>query len=139
MTQEIIQETLKNIKRGKYFHLVFKKTYGDYTRTTTTIVRLVTYSHTKKAKERMANNPNKSIKVNPNNVYLGNNLIYNKNTDQTNLQVFLTNCKYHKPISVYEYLGEEITMEEFYEGTNKEPSKPSELMNININDIVAIY
>jgi hypothetical protein len=139
MTLEKLQETLNTIRRGTYFHLVFKKQYGEYVRTTKTIGRLVKYANTKKAKERKALNPTKETKTNPNNQYLGNNIIFNTNTQKTCLQVFLTNCKYHKPISVYEHLNEEITMEEFYEGTNKKPSEPSELMNIDINDIVAIY
>lgn len=139
MTQQETQDKLQTIGKGKYFHLVFEKVIEGYKRTTTTIVRIVNYSNTKKAKERKANNPSKPSKVNPSDKYLGNNLIYNENTQKTRLQVFLTNCKYHQPKSVYEYQGQEIGCEEYYEGTNTKPSKPSELMCINIEDIVAIY
>lgn len=139
MTQQETQEKLQAIGNGKYFHLVFAKEKEGYKRTTTTIVRIVRYANTKKAKERRANNPSKPQKVNESDKYLGNNLIYNENTKKTRLQVFLTNCKYHQPKSVFEYNGQEITSEEYYQGTNTKPSNPTELMNINIEEIVAIY
>jgi len=135
-TRQLVQEKGKG---GKYFHLVHTKVKEGYKRTTTSIVRVVKYANTKKAKERRANNPTQAPKVNPNNKYLGDNLIYNENTQRTCLQVFLTNCKYHTPKSVYEYQGQEITSEEYYQGTNTKPSKPTELMNIDIENIVAIY
>ena len=139
MTEQETQERLEKVGKGKYFHLVFAKEKEGYKRTTTTIVRIVKYANTKKAKERRANNPSKPQKVNESDKYLGNNLIYNENTQKTRLQVFLTNCKYHQPKSVFEYNGQEISSEEYYQGTNTKPSNPTELMNINIEEIVAIY
>ena len=139
MTNQEIQEKLNAKRKGTYFKIAFRKVKGDYSRTTTTIVRLVKYANTKKAKERALNNPNKVSKANPNDKYLGNNLIFNENTQKTRLQVFLTNCQYHKPHSVYEYNGKEISSEEYYEGTNTKPSTPSELMCIDTSEIVMIY
>ena len=133
MTLQEIQEKLSAKRKGTYFTLTFKKHYGECSKTTTTTVRLANYYHVVKKE------PQEGTKKNTNDKYLGNNLIYNENTQKTRLQVFLTNCKYHQPKSVYEYQGEEISVEEFYERTNKKPSNVSVMFTIDINDIVAIY
>ena len=138
-----IQEILKTKKRGQYFTIVYCKAIGDYTKTTTTTVRLVDYNNVKAVKEAKA----KKLMENPtqqqtspkksNDTHLGNNLIYNANTNKTRLQVFLTN--HHKPHCVYEYQGNEIDRETYYEGTHEKPSTPSIMFTINIDNIIAIY
>jgi len=133
MTLQEIQEKLSAKRKGTYFTLTFTKHYGECSKTTTTTVRLANYYHVVKKE------PQEGTKKNTNDKYLGNNLIYNENTQKTRLQVFLTNCKYHQPKSVYEYQGEEISVEEFYKRTNKKPSNVSVMFTIDINDIVAIY
>ena len=131
-TQEI-QDILKTKKKGTYFTIVYRKHYGEYTQTTTTTVRLANYYKVVKKE------PQESTKKNTNDVYLGNNLIFNQNTQKTRLQVFLTNCKYHQPKSVYEYQGQEISVEEFYEKSGKKHHNVSVMFTIDVNDIVAIY
>lgn len=133
MTQKEIQEKLSAKRKGTYFTLMYRKHYGDYTQTTTTTVRLANYYHVVKKE------PATSAKKNTHDIYLGNNLIFNENTQKTRLQVFLTNNKYHHPKSVYEYQGSEISVEEFYEGSGKKPSNVSVMFTLNIEDIVAIY
>ena len=133
MTLQEIQEKLSAKKKGTYFTIKYRKHYGDYTQTTITTVRLANYYHVVKKE------PQEGAKKNTNDKYLGNNLIFNENTQKTRLQVFLTNCKYHLPKSVYEYQGQEISVEEFYEGSGKKPSNVSVMFTLNINDIVEIY
>lgn len=132
MTQEQVQNILNTKKRGTYFTIKYSKKYGDYNKTTTTTVRLANYYHVVKKEPKSDTNKVSSDK------YLGNNLIFNENTQKTRLQVFLTNNPHHKAKSVYEYQGEEITKEEFYQGTNKKPSNVSVMFTIDIADIVAI-
>ena len=133
MTLNEIQEKLNAKRKGTYFTIVYKGIYGDYSKTTTTTVRLCNYYHVVKKE------PQQDTKKVSNDKYLGNNLIFNENTQKTRLQVFLTNGKYHTPKSVYEYQGNEITSVEFYEGTHKKPSNVSVMFTIDINNIVAIY
>ena len=133
MTLQEIQEKLSAKKRGAFFTIVYKKFYGDYSKTTTTTVRLANYYSVVKKE------PKQGEKKPSNDKYLGNNLIFNENTQKTRLQVFLTNCKYHAPKNIYEYQGKEITSVEFYENVNKKPNNISVMFTIDINDIVAIY
>lgn len=133
MTLQEIQNKLNSKKRGTYFTITFKKNYGEYAKTTTTTVRLANYYKV------VGKEPKQDTKKNTNDKYLGNNLIFNENTQKTRLQVFLTNCKNHTPKNVYEYKGNEISAVEFYEGTNKKPSNISIMFTIDINDLVAIH
>jgi hypothetical protein len=133
MTLENVQKILSEKKRGTYFTIVYKSTYGEYAKTTTTTIRLCNYYNVVKKE------PQQGAKKSTNDKYLGNNLIFNENTQKTRLQVFLTNCKNHTPRNVYEYQGNEITSVEFYEGTHKKPSNVSVMFTIDINNIVAIY
>ena len=133
MTLEQIQEKLNQIKKGTYFTIIYKKSYGDYTKTTKIVVRLANYYNVVKKE------PLQGAKSNSSDIHLGNNLIYNTNTNKTRLQVFLTNCPYHKPQSIYEYQGNEIDKDTFYQGTNKKPSNVSVMFTLDINDIVAIH
>ena len=133
MTLQEVQEKLSSKKKGQYFTIVYKKVYGEYSKTTRTTVRLADYYKVVKKE------PLQGTKKNTNDTHLGNNLIFNENTQKTRLQVFLTNCKYHQPKSIYEYQGNEITAIEFYEGVNKKPSNVSIMFTIDINDLVAIY
>ena len=132
-----LQNILNTKHRGAYLTIVYSKTYkGEYVKTTRTTVRLVNYSAVKK---NNGEGDQKPTKVNPNNEYLGNNIIYNKNTQNTLLQVFLTNNPHHRPHSVYcKVNGEEITKEEFVEATGKKSSTPDIMFSINVNDIVMV-
>ncbi len=132
MTQEQVQNILNKKRKGTYFTLTYKKNYGEYTKTTTTTVRIANYYHVVKKE------PQEGAKKVSNDTYLGNNLIFNQNTQKTRLQVFLTNNPNHKAKSIYEYQGEEISKEEFYEGTHKKPSNVSVMFTIDIAEIVAI-
>jgi len=134
MTLTEIQKILSKKRRGTYMRITYEKTYGDYHKITNAIVRLINYSSLKSVQTQS----NGEKKVNPNKQYLGNNLIHNTHTGTTCLEVFVTNGKYHKPRSVYEYMGEEITKEEFYNGTKQKPRQVSTLYTINIADIIAI-
>jgi len=127
-----LQKILSTKKRGTYFTITFKKEINGYSRTTTTLARLANYG-------AVAKKEPSEIKSNGNTEYLGNNLYYNKNTGNICLHIFPTKNPNHKPHSVYEYMGNAITREQYYEGTHKKPSNGQATMfSININDIVMV-
>lgn len=135
-----LQNILATKKRGHFLTITYRKEINGYVKTTTTTVRLVDYNSIKSVKEKKAQQPlveNKQPKVS-NDVYMGNNIIFNKNTGKTRLQVFLTGNPHHKPHSVYEYQGSEITADEWYEGTGKKPSTPTIMFSIDVSEIVMV-
>ena len=127
MTLNELLKKLSTIKKYRWFHVVYTSTINGYKKTTTSIVRFADY---KKADGTM-NEPKKTN--------LSEYIMHCENTGNTNLQVFVTNCKNHKPHSVYEYMGKEISKEEYYEGSHKKPSSPSQCFYLTIDNIVAIY
>lgn len=145
MELETLQNILKTKKRGQFFTIIYQKVIGDYTKTTTTTIRLVDYNNVKKVKEQKAKkeleNPTKTTSTSTpkksNDIHLGNNLIHNTNTGKTRLQVFLTN--HHKPHSVYTYLGNEIDKETYYNGTGEKVSTPDIMFTITIDNIIAVH
>lgn len=127
-----LQKILSTKKRGTYFTITFKKEINGYSRTTTTLVRLANYGAVAKKEPSEINGKS-------NNQYLGNNLYHNTNTNNICLHVFTTKNPNHKPHSIYEYMGETITREEYYEGIHKKPSSSNGIMfAINIKDIVMV-
>ena len=132
MTLNELQNKLNGMKRGRYFAITYKHTYGEYAKTTRAVVRLADYYKVTGKEPKLDTN-----KVS-NDKHLGNNLIYNSNTGKTRLQVFLTNNPNHKPHSVYEYQGNEISKDEFYGNVNKKPSNISVMFTIDVESILAI-
>ena len=134
-----VNNIVSKLHRGSYFTVVYQKVIKGCKKLTTTTVRLVNYSSTPKGKEAALKNADKPKNANTHSEYLGNNLIYNTNTQNTLLQVFLTNNPHHRPHSIYSKVnGDEITKDEWYEITGKKPSAPDTMFTININDIVMI-
>ena len=131
MTTEKVKELTLSKKKGAWFTIEYKSEKNGYVKTTKSIVRLIPY--------KSKNNGEEKVKKANNDIHLTENLIFNTNTNKTRLQVFLTKCPNHKPKSVYEYLGNEITKEEYYEGTGKKPSNITEMFTINVENIIAIY
>ena len=129
-----LQKILETKKRGHFFTLVYRKEINGYVKTTTTTVRLVDYASVVGKTINVENKPSKPS----NDIHLGNNLIFNKNTGKTRLQVFLTGNPHHKPHSIYEYQGNEITADEWYEGTGKKPSVPTLMFCLDVNEIVMV-
>lgn len=132
MELERLQDKLNHNKKGRYFTITYVKVYGDFTKTVTVTLRIAKYSS-------VAKKDPETIKKNPNDIYLGNNIIRNVHTGKTRLQVFLTKSKTHKPVVHYHYLDQEISKEDFYQGSGQKPSKaPDTMYNIFIETIVAI-
>lgn len=126
-----LAEKLNAKKRGTYFVIVYSKLINGYKKTTRTVVRLCNYASVVKKEVTTG------TKSNSNDVYLGNNIIFNKNTNKTRLQVFLT--KHHKPHVSYEYNGADIDSDTYYENSGDKKSTPTVMFSINIENIVAVY
>ena len=136
-----LQEKLQAKKRGQFLTITYKKVVGSYSKITTTTVRLIDYASAigKKVVNKTENSQNKPS----NDVHLGNNLIFNQNTGKTRLQVFLTKCKNHKPHSIYwkldeDGVNEQITAEEFYNGTGEKRQEPTLMFCVLTDNIVKV-
>lgn len=142
MELETLQNILNSKKRGQYLTITYQKVLGDYKKTTTTTIRLVDYNNVKAVKEMKAakgidpNAAKPSTKKLSADHYLGNNLIFNVNTQKTRLQVFLTNK--HKPHCIYEYQGKEISQDQWYAESGDKKATPSIMFSINVDNILAI-
>ena len=142
MELETLQKILETKKRGQYLTITYQKVLGDYVKTTTTTIRLVDYNNVKEVKEMKAlkgnngGNGNDAPKKPSNDKYLGNNIIFNVNTQKTRLQVFLT--KHHTPKCVYTYQGKEIDKETWYAESGDKQATPKIMFSINIENIISI-
>ena len=135
MKNQELQQILNAKHRGAYFTMTWHKTYGDYSRTTTSVFRLADYAKVAKKEPKAVDNSKPSTKV-----HLGNNVYYNTNTGNTTIMVFGSKNPKHHSKSVYYHLDEIIDKDEFISGSGHKPSKPSEieLFTINIADIISI-
>lgn len=119
MTNKELQSKLATIKNGTYFRIEWQSVKDNgYYKLSNSVVRNVSYSSV------VGKENKKTTKQNPNDQYLQQNLILNKNSGKTRLQVFLT--KHHKAhVKYFDNNHNEITKEEWLEANPKEKNKPT--------------
>lgn len=130
MTLNDLQNTLSNIKKGKFATIHYQKVNGDYLKETEKTIRFVAYENIKGVQVKN--------KANANDNYVSDFIIYNSNTQKYYLMVATTNTPYKAQVKYYKN-GVEITKEE-YEMENK-PRKsygPSPVFKLHIEDIISI-
>lgn len=145
MNYEELQNAMKNVKRGKYTHVVFTKTTivegKTYTKTTDMVVRFVDYNNIKKVQEKKAlksEQTNTKASTIKNVIYMGNNITYNINKDTYYLGMATTQNNIKSAHSTYACDNTIITKED-YEQANPSKSGTIDLwLTKKVEDIVSI-
>lgn len=132
MTLKELQNTLATIKKGKFATIHYQKTNNGYSKETEKTIRFVEYSHIKNVQVKG--------KANPNDNYVSEFVIYNKNTQKYYLMVATTNTPYKAQVKYY-LNGVEID-KDTYEQANPPKksysSSPSPVFKLHIEDIISI-
>lgn len=123
---QLQNEIKTKIVRGRYFSITYTKNINGYEKTTKTVVTLKGYHG-----NYQCSNPNEN--------YLGDNIIENTKTGVTRLMVFVTQNPKQKPHSTCNYYGNEISVEEWYEKTHRKHTIPDTMFSIDISDIVELH
>ena len=142
MKNNEIQNILNQKHRGAYLTIIYRSEHNGYAKTTKTTIRLVNVKNTKAYIERYGEP--KQLEEKPskpsNDIYLGNNLIYNQKTGKTRLQAILTQNKRHHPHSSFERLetGDLVSAEEYYEQSGAKHHNVDLMFSVLVENIVAI-